>query len=59
MSFALKAWNNLKGNVAGRWLFSRFVCFKAPYFASISPLFDPYVSMFCRGINGDKRLLLN
>ena len=40
MSFALKAWNNLKGNVAGRWLFSRFVCFKAPYFASISPLFE-------------------
>ncbi len=39
MSFALKIWNNLKGNVAGRWLFSRFVCFKAPYFSSISPLF--------------------
>ncbi len=40
MSFVLKTWNNLKGNVAGRWLFSRFVCFKAPYFASISPLFE-------------------
>lgn len=25
---------------AGRWLFGRAVCFKAPYFASISPRFE-------------------
>jgi acyl-coenzyme A thioesterase PaaI-like protein len=25
---------------AGRWIFSRAVCFKAPYFASISPRID-------------------
>ncbi len=36
---ALKAWNRLKASGPGRWLFSRFVCFKAPYFSSISPLF--------------------
>jgi len=40
MSHALKAWDKLKDNKAGCWLFSRFVCFKAPYFASISPLFE-------------------
>lgn len=25
---------------AGKWLFSRAVCFRAPYFASIRPVFD-------------------
>jgi len=38
-SLALTTWNRLKGNAPGRWLFSRIVCFRAPYFASISPLF--------------------
>ncbi|MBT8057849.1 MAG: DUF4442 domain-containing protein [Gammaproteobacteria bacterium] len=38
--FALKTWRRLSGNAAGRWLFSRFVCFKAPYFRSIRPVFD-------------------
>lgn len=36
---ALAIWNKLKRNAIGRWLFSRAVCFKAPYFASISPVF--------------------
>ena len=34
---ALRLWRRLDGSAAGRWLFSRIVCFKAPYFASISP----------------------
>ena len=38
-SLAISTWNRLKGNAPGRWLFSRIVCFRAPYFASISPLF--------------------
>jgi acyl-coenzyme A thioesterase PaaI-like protein len=38
--FALKTWRRLSGTAAGRWLFSRFVCFKAPYFRSIRPVFD-------------------
>ena len=38
-SFALRAWNRSKGTVIGRWLFTRLVCHKAPYFSSISPLF--------------------
>jgi len=37
---ARSAWNTLSGTAAGRWLFSRIVCFKAPYFASIKPVFD-------------------
>jgi len=39
-SFALKSWRRLSGTAAGRWLFSRIVCFKAPYFRSIKPVFD-------------------
>ena len=36
---AIEAWDRLKGHAAGRWLFSRLVCWRAPYFASIRPLF--------------------
>jgi acyl-coenzyme A thioesterase PaaI-like protein len=39
MPRAIEAWNRLKGHAAGRWLFSRLVCWRAPYFASIRPLF--------------------
>ena len=38
-SLAIRAWDRLKGSTSGRWLFSRFVCWRAPYFSSISPLF--------------------
>ena len=36
---ALKLWKSLGGSAPGRWLFSRLVCFKAPYFGSIKPAF--------------------
>ena len=36
----LKAWRRLGGTAVGRRLFSRLVCFKAPYFHSIRPVFD-------------------
>lgn len=35
---ALRLWRRLGGSAAGRWLFSRIICFKAPYFGSIRPL---------------------
>ena len=37
-TFAL--WNRLSRTAAGRWLFSRAVCFRAPYFMSIRPILD-------------------
>lgn len=37
---ALRSWRSLSGSAAGRWLFSRMICFKAPYFRSIRPVFD-------------------
>lgn len=39
-SKALGGWQALSGTAFGRWLFSRTVCLKAPYFASIRPVFD-------------------
>lgn len=33
----LALWNRLRNRPAGRWLFTRGVCFKAPYFGSIKP----------------------
>jgi len=38
-SMALNLWGKLGGNPIGRTLFSKAVCFKAPYFASIHPYF--------------------
>jgi len=36
----LNLWQRLASVPAGKWLFSRLVCFKAPYFASIRPRFQ-------------------
>ncbi|MDX2144211.1 MAG: hotdog fold domain-containing protein [Rhodospirillaceae bacterium] len=37
---ALAIWHRLSPLPLGKWLFSRVVCFKAPYFGSISPHFE-------------------
>lgn len=37
---ALNAWRKLSGSAFGRWLFTRIVCFRAPYFGTINPVFD-------------------
>jgi acyl-coenzyme A thioesterase PaaI-like protein len=37
---SLDLWRTLSAKPGGKWLFSRLVCFKAPYFASISPSFE-------------------
>lgn len=36
---ALKLWQQFGGTAPGRWLVSKIVCFVAPYFGSIRPLF--------------------
>lgn len=33
----LQMFRKMGGSAAGRWLFSRIICWKAPYFSSISP----------------------
>ena len=39
MNAALAAWRRLEGKPLGKALFSRAICFKAPYFGTISPRF--------------------
>lgn len=36
---ALKLWKRLGGKRPGRWLVSRAICFIAPYFSTIKPVF--------------------
>jgi acyl-coenzyme A thioesterase PaaI-like protein len=38
-SLALRSWTRLNGTTFGRWVFTRIICFRAPYFGSISPMF--------------------
>lgn len=45
---ALVAWNSMRGKPFGKALFSRFVCFKAPYFATISPRFEEFRPNYVR-----------
>ena len=37
MADVLSLWKRFGGSSAGRWLFTRLVCFRAPFFSSISP----------------------
>ena len=48
MNQALSAWKRLESKPFGKALFSRFVCFKAPYFATISPRFEELRPGFAR-----------
>ncbi|CAM4318351.1 hotdog fold domain-containing protein [Pseudoalteromonas ostreae] len=36
-SVVLKTWSKLKNLPFGNWLFTKVVCFKAPYFGSVKP----------------------
>lgn len=40
MSQAMAMWLKLKHKPLGKWLFARAICWKAPYFSSISPRFE-------------------
>lgn len=44
---------------AGNWLFSRAVCFKAPYFASISPTITLLEPGRCEGVIQHRRHISN
>ncbi len=39
MNATLTIWKRMEATALGRWIFSRIVCSKAPYFSSISPVF--------------------
>lgn len=44
----LKMWRRLSSNAAGRWLFARTICRRAPYFGTISPRIHELAPGFCR-----------
>lgn len=40
MSALLNMWNKVSSKPGGKWLFTRGVCLKAPYFGTIKPMFQ-------------------
>jgi acyl-coenzyme A thioesterase PaaI-like protein len=44
----LATWNKMSAKPFGKWLFSRAVCMKAPYFATIRPRFEEMRPGFAR-----------
>lgn len=59
VGFTLSAWQNLSQWPGGMWLFSRLVCFKAPYFASIHPRFVALRPGYCEVHIKKQRSVLN
>ncbi|MDN5864903.1 MAG: DUF4442 domain-containing protein [Gammaproteobacteria bacterium] len=43
----MSAWNRMSAYPGGKWLFSRLVCRKAPYFRSIRPRFRALRPGYC------------
>ena len=55
----LTTWNRLVRLPAGRWLFSRAVCFKAPYFGSIRPTIHALAPGRCEATIPHRRAVTN
>ena len=59
MNAALAAWQRLESKPFGKAIFSRFVCFKAPYFATISPRFEELRPNYARVSMRKRRAVTN
>jgi hypothetical protein len=55
----LRTYQKLTSYPFGHWLFSKAVCFKAPYFGSISPRFIVLENGRCEAIIKDRRAVHN
>jgi len=55
MTKLLGLWQRLARWPLGNWMFSRAVCFKAPYFGSISPLIVKLENGRCEALIKDRR----
>jgi hypothetical protein len=58
-SSVLSIWKRLSGLPLGKWLFSRIVCFKAPYFGSIHPLISNLTPECCEVLLHKRRSVQN
>ena len=59
MPSTLELWNKASALPAGKWTFTRMLCLKAPYFSSISPLFEELKPNSCKISIKKKRSVLN
>lgn len=59
MPSALALYRRLADKPMGRWLFSRLICFKAPYFATIRPRFTVLEPGRCVATMRDRRAVHN
>ena len=59
MASVLSMWQSLSRRPLGAWLFSQAVCWKAPYFGSISPRFTLLEPGRCEATIRDRRKVHN
>ena len=57
--WTLDIWQRFASKPGGKWLFTRLVCFKAPYFASIRPRFVELRPEYCEVSIRKRRAVLN
>ena len=55
----LSLWQKLATKPGGKWLFSKLVCWKAPYFATIRPHFDELRPGHCAIVVPKRRAVQN
>jgi len=55
----LALWGRLAGVPGGRWLFSRLICLKAPYFSSVRPHFVALRPGYCEVTIRKRRAVSN
>lgn len=55
----MDAWKRMSDWPGGKWAFSRLVCWKAPYFASIRPRFEVLRPGYCEVSMRRRRAVLN
>ena len=59
MANVLKLYGRLGGSAPGRWLFTRAVCWTAPYFGSIRPMFEVLEPGYCKVSMRKRRSVTN
>ena len=58
-NMTMNVWHKLCNLPAGKWMFTKLVCLKAPYFASIKPRFESLRPGYCEIRIKKKRRVLN
>jgi len=59
LNSVLSLWSRLAGIPGGKWLFSRLICFKAPYFSSVRPTFVALRPGYCEVTIRKRRAVTN